>query len=93
MCWVVKCAVINNFTNPYDRCSCDLQAVRLLCERTLGNSSTKVQKQISEQHCETHLQKVLRFLQAREHYYIQAKRGMLITFKTNLTLVNSSISH
>lgn len=49
----------------------------MLRERTLGNSSTKVQKQIQEQHSELYLQRVMRFLQAREPYYIQAKRGLL----------------
>lgn len=59
------------------RYSCDLRVVRLLRERTLGNSSTKLQKQILEQHSEVHIQKVLRFLQAREPFHIQAQRGML----------------
>ncbi len=30
-----------------------------------------------EQHSENYLQRVLRFLQAREPFYIQAKRGLL----------------
>ena len=59
------------------RYSCDLRVVRLLRERTLGNTPTKLQKQVSEQHSEVYLQRVLQFLQAREQFHIQASRGML----------------
>ena len=59
------------------RYSCDLRVVRLLRERTLGNTPTKLQKQVSEQHSEVYLQRVLQFLQAREPFHIQANRGML----------------
>lgn len=54
-----------------------MRVVRLLRERTLGNSSTKVHKQVLEQHSEHYLQRVLRFLQAREPFYLQAQRGFL----------------
>ncbi|XP_071827729.1 uncharacterized protein [Apostichopus japonicus] len=59
------------------RYSCDMKVVRLLRERTLGNSSTKVQKQILEQHSEVYLQRVLQFLQAREPFHTKAEKGML----------------
>lgn len=68
-----------HFLLDYSACfkySCDLKVVRLLRERTLGNSSTKLQKQILEQHSEVHMQRVLRFLQAREPFHIQVQRGM-----------------
>ena len=51
--------------------------VRLLRERTLGNSTTKLQKQVSEQHSEVYLHRVLQFLQAREPFHVQATRGLL----------------
>ena len=45
-------------------------------ERTLGNSSTKVQKQIAEQHTEHHMKRALRFLDAWESFYALASKGL-----------------
>lgn len=59
------------------RYSCDKHVIRLLRERTLRNSSTKLYKQVLEQHSEDYLQRVLRFLQAREPFHIQAQKRML----------------
>jgi len=53
-----------------------MQVVRLLRERTLGNSSTKLHNQLQEQHSEVHLQRTLQFLQAREPFHRQAKKGL-----------------
>ena len=49
----------------------------LLRQRTLGNSSTKVRNQINEQHSELYMKRVLRFLQAREPFHVQAQSGLL----------------
>ena len=46
------------------RYSCDIKVVRLMRERTLGNSSTKLQKQVAEQHIECHMNRAMQFLQA-----------------------------
>ena len=59
------------------RYSCDLQIVRLMRARTLGNSSTHVCKQVTEQHGETHATKALQFMQAREPFHLKAARGLL----------------
>jgi hypothetical protein len=45
-------------------------------ERTLGNSSTKLQKQVAEQHTEHHMNRALKFLQAREPFEIQSSKGL-----------------
>ena len=46
------------------RYSCDIKVVRLMRERTLGNSSTKLQKQVAEQHMKCHMNRAMQFLQA-----------------------------
>ena len=58
------------------RYSCDLMVVRLMRERTMGNSSTKLQKQVAEQHTESHMNRALQFLQAREPFEIQSSKGL-----------------
>ena len=58
------------------RYSCDLKVVKLMRVRSLGNSSHHIQKQINEQHFETHTTKALQFLQARESFQIQAAKGL-----------------
>ena len=45
--------------------------------RTIGNSSHHVQKQLNEQHCESHSTKTLQFLQAREPFQHQCAMGVL----------------
>ena len=58
------------------RYSCDLRVVRLMRERTMGNSSTRVQKQVAEQHTESHMNRALQFLQARQPFEIQSSKGL-----------------
>lgn len=44
------------------RYACDIKVIRLLRERTLGNSSTRLVKQLKEQHSEAWLTKCLQYL-------------------------------
>lgn len=45
-----------------DRYACDVSVLRLLRQRTLGNSATLLHKQLTEQHSEAWHQKVLHYL-------------------------------
>jgi hypothetical protein len=49
--------------------ACDVKVIRLLRQRGLGNSTTQVQKKLSEQHSEAWLQRVA-------HYLTEAKAFM-----------------
>ncbi len=56
---------------------CYLKIVKLMRERTLDNSSTKLQKQVTEQqHTESHMSRALQFLQAREPFEVQSSKGL-----------------
>ena len=53
------------------RYACDIRVVRFLRERTLGNSSTRLMKQLMEQHTEEWLNKTLRYLTECSHFVDQ----------------------
>lgn len=50
------------------RYACDTRVIRLLRERGLGNSATRLQKQLQEQHSEQWLQQVASYLTASEPF-------------------------
>ena len=45
-------------------------------ERTLRNSCTKLHKQVTEQHTESHMNRALQFLQGREPFEIQSSKSL-----------------
>ncbi|XP_019953452.2 uncharacterized protein [Paralichthys olivaceus] len=50
------------------RYSCDAQVVRMMRERTMGNSVTQLYKKLQEQHSEAWMQRVLQYLTACEPF-------------------------
>lgn len=50
------------------RYSCDKRVVRMMRERTLGNSVTQLHKKLMEQHGEAWMQRVLQYLTACEPF-------------------------
>ncbi|KAJ8375066.1 hypothetical protein SKAU_G00056460 [Synaphobranchus kaupii] len=48
---------------PVDEYACDIRVIRMLRERTLGNSSTRLVKQLRENHGEQWLQRLARYLE------------------------------
>lgn len=50
------------------RYSCDYRVLRMMRERTLGNSTTQLQKKLEEQHAEVWMQRVLQYLAACEPF-------------------------
>ncbi|KAK0144990.1 hypothetical protein N1851_007820 [Merluccius polli] len=46
------------------RYSCDIRVLRMMRERTMGNSVTQLYKKLQEQHSEAWLQRVLQYLTA-----------------------------
>lgn len=73
----LECSSCETFAlQLFYRYSCDLKIVKLMKERTLGNSSTKLQKQVTEQHTESHMNRALQFLQARAPFEIQSSKGL-----------------
>ncbi|XP_030202020.1 uncharacterized protein LOC115534878 [Gadus morhua] len=50
------------------RYSCDIRVLRMMRERTMGNSSSQLYKKLQEQHSEKWLQRVLQYLTACEPF-------------------------
>ena len=50
------------------RYSCDIRVLRMMRERTMGNSVTQLYKKLQEQHSEAWLQRVLQYLTACEPF-------------------------
>ena len=63
-----------------------MRVVGLLRQRTLGNSSTKVCNQVREQHSEFYMKRLLRFLQAREPFHVEAASGLFTLAAPNKEL-------
>lgn len=50
------------------RYSCDIRVLRMMRERTMGNSVTQLYKKLQEQHSEAWMQRVLQYLTACEPF-------------------------
>ncbi|CAB3985036.1 Hypothetical predicted protein [Paramuricea clavata] len=58
--------------------ACDVKVIRLLRQRSLGNSSTVLQKKLSEQHSEKWLQKSIQYLTECKFFAEASKSGLII---------------
>ena len=63
--------------------ACDVRVIRLLRQRGLGNSSTQLQKKLTEQHSERWLQKTAQYLTECQYFARASQRGLTdpITFQ------------
>ncbi len=53
---------------PFLRYSCGIRVLRMMRERTMGNSVTQLFKKLQEQHSEAWMQRVLQYLTACEPF-------------------------
>ena len=53
---------------PFFRYSCDIRVLRMMRERTMGNSTTQLYRKLQEQHSEAWMQRVLQYLTACEPF-------------------------
>ncbi|CAB4020973.1 Hypothetical predicted protein [Paramuricea clavata] len=58
--------------------ACDVKVIRLLRQRSLGNSSTVLQKKMSEQHGEKWLQKSIQYLTECKYFAQASKSGLIL---------------
>ena len=56
--------------------ACDVRVIRLLRNRGLGNSSTQLQKKLTEEHSEKWLQKSAQYLTDCKYFASASKRGL-----------------
>ena len=60
--------LLSTLHSSFHRFSCDIRVLRIMRERTMGNSSTQLYKKLQEQHSEKWLQRVLQYLTACEPF-------------------------
>ena len=65
---VLLFVLLSTLTSSFHRYSCDIRLLRIMRERTMGNSSTQLYKKLQEQHSEKWLQRVLQYLTACEPF-------------------------
>ena len=58
--------------------ACDVKVIRLLRQRSLGNSSTVLQKKISEQHGEKWLQRSIQYLTECKYFKESSDSGLIL---------------
>ncbi|XP_071245917.1 uncharacterized protein [Salvelinus alpinus] len=61
------------------RLSCDLKVVRLMRERTLGNSVTRLYNQLREQHSLTWMSRTLYYLSVCDHFVVPGAAPLRVT--------------
>jgi hypothetical protein len=59
------------------RYACDVRVIRMLRQRGLGNSSTQLQKKLTEQHSEKWLQRTIRYVSDCDHFVKASKSGLV----------------
>lgn len=60
------------------RYACDMRIVRLLRQRTLGNSSSTVRKQVDEEHGEAYLLNLQKYLEHYNTFKKSSSRGFFV---------------
>ena len=59
-------------------CACDVRVIRLFRHRGLGNSSTQLQKKLTEEHSEKWLQKTAQYLTDCKYFANASKSGLTV---------------
>jgi len=59
--------------------ACDIRVIRLLRQRGLGNSSTQLQKKLTEEHSEKYMQRTAQYLTECKYFATASRSGLIGT--------------
>ena len=58
--------------------ACDMKVIRLLRDRGLGNSSSQIQRKLSEEHGDAHIQRIIHYLTDCESFTKASTLGLVV---------------